>query len=628
MFSKYIKILSAKEGLSAFVTGTLLLLSWLSSIFGWFPRNITDTISIVAALIGGGVILIDAIKGLMAREMNVDELVIVALLASFYIGEYLSAALVAFMMLFGKVLEDITATRAEAAIKALGSMLPKTARVKQNGHEKTINIYQLNVDDVLVVRPGERISVDGKIIAGEAMVDQSALTGESALVLKVKNGWVLAGSVVVEGAVEIKAKVLGNETTLGSVSKLAQQALTDRAPIVKLADKYAKFFTPIVLLISVITYLTTHDLNSSVAVLVAACPCVLVLATPTATIAGVAAGAKRGLLIKGGSRIESAANIDTVVFDKTGTLTIGEHKINRIISFGKISRNEIISYAASAEYFSEHPIAKAIIQEAKNRNIPLKENLKIINFKTYPGLGVKLNLNSKHILVGTTRLFKKFEVNITSAVSKKIEGEEKKGHTSILIAKNNKIVGLITLVDVANPQAKKTILELKSFGIKKIIMLTGDNLFSAQSIARQIGIKEIKANLLPRAKLDWIKNAQKNGHKVAMVGDGVNDAPSLAVANLSIAMGSKAADVTRQTADITISSDDLFRAAEALLLSKQTFRTIKQNLVIAGIWNILAIGTSATGYLSPIGAALVHNLGSVFVVINATRLINWKPNIL
>ncbi len=617
----YFAAIKTKEGLASVLTLTFILLSLFWQLAGLQPTYIIDYLAITGAFIGGIIIAQGALKGLLAKEMNVDELVMIAIVASFFTHEYFSAGLVSFMMLFGKVLEDLTAGRAEAAIKELGTLLPNTARVLIDGKEVSTSIKDLKKGETVVVRPGELIPVDGKITSGEASVDQAVLTGESVPIYMIVGNDVLAGSLVNEGSLEIEVEAVGSETTLGSVSKLAEDALEDRAPVVKSADRYARFVTPGVLVIAGLTYYFTHNITNAVSVLVAACPCVLVLATPTALVASVAAGAKRGLLIRGGSRLEAGAKINTIAFDKTGTLTIGQPSVQQIIPQSGFSKDEILKIAASAEHLSEHPLAKAIVERAKKEEISLE---KPTNFKSYPGLGVSISLDKKEVVVGTPRLFEKLEISLSKETSEMISSVEEKGETTVVISVDKKIAGIITLSDTLHSDAKSTIALLHKSGINHTVMLTGDNEAVAMSIAKKVGIKEVFAKLLPAQKVEQIQKLQQQGLKVAMIGDGVNDAASLSIADLSITMGKRAADVTLQSADIVILSDKFSKAAEAILLSKATFRIIKQNLIIAGVWNILAIAASATGILNPVTAALVHNAGSVFVVVNAARLTQWK----
>jgi Cd2+/Zn2+-exporting ATPase len=619
-FSLLVRAFQSKEGIAAFLTISLAVLGWTLSFFN-IPSLITNGLIILGALIGGSLIFIGAAKGLLSKQMNVDELVTIALVASLVIGEYFSAALVAFMMLFGKVLEDFTAQRATVAIEELGTLLPDHATVRQKGEEKAIPVNNLKIQDIILVRPGQRIPVDGRILSGEALVDQAALTGESIPVLKSMQQHVLAGSLVTEGALEIQVTALGEKTTLGAIAKIALEALEERANIVTIADKYARFVTPLILLVAAVTYLITHNIINAVAVLVVACPCVLVLATPTAIIAGIAGGARNGLLMRGGSRLEKAARINAIAFDKTGTITVGQVEVKEIIPFGKTSKEQVLLLAANAEYLSEHPVGRAIVAAAKKQGI---KKFQSTEFRSFPGSGVKATVNKKDIAVGTVHLLKKLSISIPKAASRQLQEIVDAGNTGVFISENKKIIGIITVADVAKREAKQTVAHLKNAGIERVVMLSGDAFPIANSIAKKVRITEVYAPLLPQEKVAKIKQLQKEGYNVGMIGDGVNDAPALAVADVSITAGTGAADVSMHTADIVIMSGDLTKATESLLLSKATVQTIKQNLWIAGVWNVIAIGAAASGVLSPIASAFVHNVGSVFVVVNAARLVQWK----
>ncbi|MBI5001758.1 cation-translocating P-type ATPase [Candidatus Woesearchaeota archaeon] len=615
------------EGIAALITGIFTLIGWSLSFTNQVPLVLTNILIITGVFIGGGVIAIGAVKGLLRREFNVDELVMLALAASLIIGEYVSAALVAFMMLFGKVLEDFTAHRATAAIEALGTLLPDTVTRYAHGNEQRVSLSTLVVHDTIIVRPGERIPVDGIILSGKALVDEAALTGESLPLLKTEGQKVLAGTIITEGALTIKASAFGDKTALGSIAKIALSALEERASVVRTADKYARFVTPGVLLLATATYLITGSVVNAVAVLVVACPCVLVLATPTAIIAGVAAGAKRGLLMRGGSRLEKAAKVDAIAFDKTGTLTIGKLQVKKVYTIAKNTEKNVLMLAAKAEHLSEHPFAKAIIKEAEKRGIGDTVLQSPAHFRSFPGTGVSVQIGNKNIVVGNQKLLEHLKIKIPLAATKLLHNAEFSGQTGALVAINKKVVGFITMSDIPKMEAKNTVAILRKAGITRIVMLTGDAPAIAQNIATAVGIQETYAQLLPHEKVAKIKEIQKEGYTVGMIGDGVNDAPALAVADVSIAAGISAADVSKHTADIVVMSGDLTKATEALLLSRSTLTIIKQNLWIAAVWNVLALGAAASGMLSPAMGAVIHNVGSVFVVINAARLVHWTPTL-
>ncbi len=620
LWRRYKSVIQTRDFAVMAATGVLILLSAFISLF---PVSMVapTVLALAAVAIGGLTIAIGAIKGLFNRKVNVDELVTIAIIASVIYGEYLSAAFVAFMMLFGKILEDFTAYRAKKAIEDLGKLSPATAHVERNGEMLDIPVTDIVLDDTVVVRSGERIPVDGEVIHGQASVNQAHITGESIPVTKVVGSEVFAGSLSELGALEIKTTKLGDGTILGQIKRLVGEAEENRAPVVRTADRYAGYFTPFILIVAAAVYLVTRDSRNSLTVLIVACPCALVIATPTAIIAGIANGARRGILIKGGARLELAGNIDVVALDKTGTITLGEPRVIRVVPFGGATGQEVIETASIAEKFSEHPLGKAVVKKAQEfiPNIPDADE-----FHVFPGQGVVAKLRNKKITVGSPELLKVNGIEIPQDVTGTAGRMEEEGLTVLMVCSDCRVTGLIGLADIVRDEVRETVKELQNSGVKRVVMLTGDNPEVARNIADSVGIGEWSARLLPQQKVDYIKNMQQEGYKVAMVGDGINDAPALAQANLGIAMGITGTDVAMDTADIVLMTGDALKAAEAIHLSLKTLHVIKENLGFALIFNIIGIFAAATGILSPIGAALFHNFGSVAVVVNSARLATAK----
>ncbi|MHB0876854.1 MAG: heavy metal translocating P-type ATPase [Anaerolineae bacterium] len=622
----YAPSLLTADAVAAAATGILALAGWLAGAAHAGPPWLAEALALAAVAIGGSLILVGAVRGIWARQLNVDELVAIALVASVLAGETLSGALVAFMMLAGKVVEDVTAARAERALQRLGRLLPAMARrLDDAGTERVVPLEDLRQGDVVVVRPGERLPVDGVVVRGQAAVDQAPITGESLPTAKEAGHEVYAGSLVSEGALAVRTTAVGAATTLGRIGSSVTATLAERAPIVRVADRYARYFTPLILALAGITYVATGHASAAVAVLVAACPCALVLATPTAIVAGVAAGARRGLLVRGGARLEAAGRVDTVCFDKTGTLTLGIPHVERVVTFAGMAEGELLALAASAERYSEHPIARAVLAHAALSGIRPDLTSELDSFRSYPGLGVTALVGGNSVAVGTARLMSRLGLDVAAATAGGGVGEL--GETALYVSVGTAIVGAMALVDTPRPEAREAVRALRQAGVRRIVILTGDNQRAAAAVAAAVGIDEVHAGLLPDEKVEWVRRLRASGLRVAMVGDGVNDAPALAAADTAIVMGAAGTDVALEAADIALVTDELPRAAEAILLGRQTLRLIYQNLAFALLWNVIAIAAAGTGLLPPAGAALVHNIGSIAVVGNAARMAGWRPHL-
>jgi Cd2+/Zn2+-exporting ATPase len=620
MLRRYKAVLFSREFVIAAVAGVFILVSFLLRIGGATFWQHTS-FALAATVVGGLPILVSAIRGLVKRQVNVDELVAIAIVASTIYREYLSAAFVAFMMLFGKVLEDFTAERAKTALADLGKLTPSTANVRRDGIEILVPIGDLVTGDIVTAKSGERIAVDGVVVSGRASVNQAPITGESMPVAKAKGSEVYAGTLNELGALEIRTTKVGDSTTLGRVIHLVEEAEENRAPIVRIADRYAKYFTPAILVVAAAVFVVTRQVNNALSVLIVACPCALVMATPIAIIAGVANGARRGILIKGGARLEAAGRITAVAIDKTGTITLGQPRVMKVIPLDGVSPEEVVRTAAIAERLSEHPLGKAITTKAREliQSVPDADDFQVV-----PGQGVVAALQGKRIAVGTEQLLREHWIDLPAAAIATINGIEIEGLTPLLVASSGKVIGVIGVADTVRAAMSQAIRNLRDAGVKKVVMLTGDSPEVARRVAADVGIDEWHARLLPEQKVDMVKKLQQEGYKVAMLGDGINDAPALAQADVGVAMGVAGTDVAMETADIVLMTDDVFRAAEAISLSRHTLRVIKLNLGFALFFNLIGIVAAASGALSPIGAALFHNLGSVAVVVNSARLVGAR----
>lgn len=652
-WNTYREVITGTEFVSAFLTLGLTIISWAI----WLAVGDDPVWSVASvatgwlgALVGGAVIARGAITGLWNREVNVDELVTIAIVASLVIGEYWGAALVAFMMLFGKVLEDVTAARANDAIEGLGRMVPSVASRRDGNAETIVPVDVLVPGDIVVVRPGERLPADGTVVAGQALVDESGITGEFVPASRSIGDAVHAGTLATGGALDVRVARVGEATTLGRIATLVRDAETDRAPIVRTADTWAKWFTPAILVLSGVVYLATGDYLPAVSVLVAACPCALTLATPTAIVATVARSARQGILVRGGGRLEAAGRVDVICLDKTGTLTTGQPRVAKVIPLGGVGASDVIAFAARAERLSEHPLARAILSAASEQGSDLAVGIDapagpdadaghVTGFEAVAGSGVVALVAGRavhssgdggagphgaaEVIVGRPDFLIERGVVWTDEAASHFDTVERDGMSPVAVSISGEVAGVIAISDTVRPHAAAAIAALRRSGMRRIILLTGDRAGPALAVARAVGIPEadVRAGLLPEQKASAIRVLRDEGHRVAMVGDGVNDAPALASADVAIAMGGIGSDLTLASADVILMTDDLRQVATVLRDARHALEVIRQNLVIATVWNVAAVALAATGLAGIVPGALIHNIGSVGVVVNAARLV-------
>ena len=547
---------------------------------------------------------------------------------------YESAGTIITLILFGKLLEAKTKGQTSSAIKKLIGLQPKKAKIIENGVEKEVLIENLKVGDIVIVKPGEKIAVDGRIVEGATSVDESMLTGESLPVSKKVGDKVVGGSINKNGSIRFEATEIGKNTVLSQIIKLVEEAQGSKAPISRMADIVAAYFVPIVIGIAIITgiawFLSGSGLVTAlsffIAVLVIACPCALGLATPTSIMVGTGKGAENGILIKSGEALETAHKIKTVVFDKTGTITKGKPVLTDLIAYGNYNENELLKIAASVENDSEHPLAEAIVNEAKEKNIEIKPYEK---FRAMPGYGIRATFEDKEVQIGNRKLMENRKINVEIS-QKDYDILSNEGKTPMYISIDNELAGLVAVADVIKETSKEAIEKLKKMGIKTI-MLTGDNEKTAKFIAKQVGIDDVISEVLPYQKSQKVKELQKQDEFVAMVGDGINDSPALAQANVGIAIGN-GTDVAIESADIVLIRNDLRDVAGAIALSKATITNIKENLFWAFFYNVLGIPFAAGIFyaffngpkLDPMIAAFAMSFSSVSVLGNALRLKFFK----
>lgn len=557
-------------------------------------------------------------------DIKADVLVSLALIASVIIGEIFAAGEISVIMTIGALLEDLTVQKAQSGIENLVKLTPKQARIIRDNKEIMINADDIEIGDIVRVIAGETIPVDGVIIKGQSSIDESIMNGESLPVDKYVGDDVLSGTINQYSTFDIKATKTSQDSSLKRMIKLVKEADSKKAPIVSLTDRWATWIVVIALVSSIGTYLVTHQILRSVTILVVFCPCALVLATPTAIMAGIGNASKYGMLIKGGDVVERLSKIKNIAFDKTGTLTYGKLSVVEYKSFcPKYDDEAFLKILASVEAYSEHPLGKAITSYYKENN---EELLDIQNFTVNPGKGITANLGEKSILVGNLKLIKDVDINLNKDIINISEEFTKKGCTVIYLSIDNKLIGYVALSDILREEAKEVISYIKSQKINPV-MLTGDNKNSAQNIANIVGIDDIHPSLLPEDKMNIIKNLEDSKSPTCMIGDGVNDALALKYSSVGISMGAIGSDIAIEASDIALASDDIKNIPYLLYLSKKTMKTIKLNVTFSLALNFLAIILAITGILNPVVGALVHNLGSVFVILNSAKLLKTRNNL-
>ncbi len=548
-------------------------------------------------------------------------LIVIAMFGAIGIGDLFAAGEVVFIMAFGALLEEMTTNRAKKGLKNLISLAPVQGRKLENGKELMIPAEKISRDDILRVLSGETIPVDGIIIEGETSVDQSIMTGESLPVDKGVKDEVFCGTLNRFGAIDIKATNVGQDSSLQKLIRMVQEAENKQAPMQRIADKFASWLVPVALIIAIVTGFATGNIVRAVTVLVVFCPCALVLATPTAIMAAIGQATKHGVIIKSGEALEKMGKVDTITFDKTGTLTYGKLQVSDVISFNDKPDNEyILLMAASAEAKSEHPLGKAIVNDVISKKMNI---IPSSAFKMTTGKGIEAVVADKKMLCGNEKFLRENGIEINKSVSDTIAKLHMEGKAAILVAQDGSCISIIALSDVIRPEAKEVIEKLSKLGTKSVL-LTGDNKRTAEYFASKAGISEVYAELLPDKKVETIQNLQSAAGKVCMIGDGVNDAPALKVAEVGVAMGNMGSDIAVDAADIALMSDDISKVPYLKRLSNATVKTIKLSITTSMLINFVAILLSVTGILNPTTGALVHNAGSCFVVLIAALLYDRK----
>lgn len=579
------------------------------SVFGSFILSL-DYLAWIAVILCGIPIFKECIEGLITEfDIKADLLVSIAIIASIIIGEVFAAGEIATIMAIGGFLEEYTVRKTQGRIEELAKMTPKIATRIKNGVEEKISVENVQVGDILKVLPGESIPTDGVIVNGETSIDQSTLTGESLPVDKKENDEVYSGTINLYGSFTMKTTKISQESSLQKLIRLVDSAKPENAKIVRTADKWATMIVVIAFIAAVLTYLYTFEIIRAVTILVVFCPCALVLATPTAIMASIGNLTKYGILVKNGESIEELAHISEIVFDKTGTLTHGTPKVVDIISDNP---KEMMYLLTSLESKSEHPLAKSIVKNYDDNDLA-----DVKDFKMHIGKGVSGTINGSMILAGNKELLKSANIPLKNS------DEPQNGEIVIYVAKEGKIIGKVYLADTLRESSKQTIRNLKGLRIKTTL-LTGDNEKTAGYIAKKIRIRNVKSNCLPEDKTNYIAQEQILGHKVAMIGDGINDAPSLKKANVGIAMGNMGSDISLEAADIALINDNIEDLPQLIGIARKTIKTINVCIAFSLAVNIIAMALAILGYLNPIEGALIHNIGSFIVIAYSSTLVRYK----
>ncbi len=618
-FKRYQGFLLSPGTLITAANALLLLLGFIAWLSG--QAVAADWLFLASAIIGGAPIFKLAISNIFRDfDLTAGVMVSIAIIAALLVREYEAAAIVAFMMLVGEMLENFTMAKADNALQELENLIPEFVELIKGNDIVTIPIGHVRKGDLVLIKPGGRIPVDGIVFKGSAAVNQASITGESIPVDKEEGDGIYAGTMCMSGSIEVKVKNIGEETTLGNMIRLVKEARSSKAPVHRLANKYAQYLTPMALVIAVITYLVTNDIIRGITVLIVICPCSLVLATPTALVASIGNAAKRGVLVKNGTSMEIIGKVDIVAFDKTGTLTLGQPSLKETISFNGLSPDTLLGLAASVERSSEHPLAKAIVLAAKESNIKTFPTEK---FESLPGHGVKGFVNNDEVIIGN-RMLQDQELIIKNKELQTFEELEAEGNTVIPVAVNQEIAGFLVISDTHRPESKQAILNLKALGIKETVLISGDNQAVADAIGQGLGVDRVYAQTLPEQKLDIIREYQTQGYKIAYIGDGVNDAPALAASDVGIAMGTIGTNVAMETADIVLLTDNVERIPYLIELSRAALKIIRNNVIFSMSWNIMSVVLGVIGTIGPVIGAIMHEISALPVVANSTRLSNRK----
>ena len=605
-----------------FVTAVALiaLVGILGERFGLLQvviRRLPAWLTLSAVLVGGLPIFRNVARALKNRVVTSHALMTLGILGALAIGQHAAAAVIVFFMRFADFLEGFTTERSRQAIRELLTLAPDVARVEGDGQEVEVPADQVRRGQVVLVKPGERIPVDGRVISGHGSVNQAPITGESMPAEKQVGDRVFAATVLERGMLRVETERVGTDTTFGRILRLVEEAEAQKAPVQRFADRFTAYYIPVVVAAAGLTYLLGREPTAAVAVVLVACSCAIAMATPTVVLASVGRAARRGIIVKGGRALETLAKVDTLVMDKTGTVTFGAPRVTEVVPLADRAAHDVLARAASLERYSEHPVAAAILVEAEARGVTVSTPE---DFDVLPGEGVAGRVTGATIVCGNERLMTRRGVTVSSSARDRVRAFEDLGRTVVYVAENGRLAGLIAVADTVRPEVAAALDRLRALGIRRILLLTGDNARVARAVAAELGVDH-RAECLPEEKIEVVKRLQAEGAVVAMVGDGINDAPALAQADVGIAMGAAGTDAAIEASDVALMRDDWRAVPEAILIGRRAFATIRQNLWFTAVYNAAGVLLAAFGWLPPIGAAAAQSLPDVAVMLNSSRLL-------
>ena len=603
----------------AAITGIMLAIAIALHLSGFSQWR--DYTLIASSLFAGYFIAIKAFKALRMKAFSIELLVTIAVVGALIIGEYVESAAVTFLFIFGAYLESRTLEKTRSSLRNLIDQTPTEATViRPEGHVK-VPVEEVAKGDQVLIRSGEKVAVDGIITTGQALIVEAAITGESVPASKSIGDRVFSGTILDNGYIEVTADRIGDDTTFAKIIEMVEEAQESKTKMQRFLDRFAQIYTPSIVLLSILVYIISRNVELALTFLVIACPGALVISAPVSMVAGIGNGARNGVLVKGGEIMERLSKIDVVIFDKTGTLTKGKPEVTDIKSWN-LEENELLRVVAEAEKLSEHHLGQTIVSEAKKRELPLNEDP--LDVQIIKGGGMVATVAEQHLAIGNRKLMADYDVVINEEIEAYATAREKSGNTAVLIAIDKKLSGIISIADQIKPEAKAAIEQLRAAGVKQTIMLTGDNRHTAQLVGDELGLDAVHAELLPQDKVTWVNKLKDQGYRVAMVGDGINDAPALATADVGLAMGLGGTDISMETADVVLMSDRLDQFAHAYSLAKATVSNMKQNTILAVGTVFFLLAGVLLGKIFLASGMLIHELSVLLVTLNAVRLIRYR----
>lgn len=612
------KFILGKKNHITVISAILIAIGFISEL-GFHNEEVAVWSLVIASVLGVAPIAIQAYQALMVRVVSIDVLVTIAVVGAFFIKNFEESAIVTFLFLFGAYLEQRTLNKTRSAIKELTEMAPESAlKQMENGEFEEVDVDEVDVGDILLVKTGAKVPVDGTVISGEGHINEASITGESLPVSKRKDLKVFAGTILENGTLQIVADRVGEDTTFGKIIELVEEAQDSKSEAERFIDKFSKYYTPAVLVLSIIVWIFSRDIELAITILVLGCPGALVIGVPVSNVAGIGNGAKYGVLLKGSEVIGDFSRVDTIVFDKTGTLTIGNPKVaDKEIYADNV--DEVLGYLASVEKESDHPLAKAVIEHIGEIKTYAVKKTDVVK-----GGGIVAEVEGRRVAVGNVALMEQESVHLSEKAREDIKRFEKSGNSLVLTSVDSELKVLMGIRDQIRPGVKEDLKKLKKLGVKNLVVLSGDNQGTVDLVASELGLTEAHGHMLPENKSEYIKELQSKGHIVAFVGDGVNDSPSLALAHIGIAMGS-GTDVAIETSDVVLMNSDFSRLPHALGLTKATARNMLQNIIIAvGVVLVLLASVFFSDWMNMSIGMLVHEGSILVVILNGMRLLRYK----